>query len=57
VGQDCGASEGWLYLDHVVELRDGGARLDPRHVMFRCISCHTRKTPAEAARRQLRSPD
>jgi 5-methylcytosine-specific restriction protein A len=31
-------------LDHIVELRDGGARLDRRNVMLRCRSCHVRKT-------------
>jgi 5-methylcytosine-specific restriction enzyme A len=40
-----------LLGDHVVELRDGGARLDPRNVMLRCYSCHARKT-AEARKRR-----
>lgn len=39
--------------DHIVELKDGGAPLDPRNVMFRCPSCHTRKTNAARASRML----
>jgi len=31
-------------LDHIVELADGGAALDRSNVMFRCRSCHVRKT-------------
>jgi len=31
-------------LDHIVELVDGGAPLDRSNVMFRCRSCHVRKT-------------
>ena len=37
------------YLDHVKERKDGGADFDPRNVLFRCASCHGRKT--EEARR------
>jgi 5-methylcytosine-specific restriction protein A len=33
-----------LFGDHVVELKDGGAPLDPKNIMLRCGSCHTRKT-------------
>lgn len=40
-----------IFGDHIVELRDGGAPLDPGNVMLRCGSCHTRKTLAERARR------
>ena len=39
-----------IYGDHVRELRDGGAPLDPSNIMLRCASCHTRKTAA--ARRE-----
>jgi 5-methylcytosine-specific restriction enzyme A len=41
-----------LLGDHVVELRDGGARLDPRNVMLRCYACHARKTADERQRRK-----
>jgi hypothetical protein len=40
-----------VYGDHVVELKDGGALLDPKNVLLRCGSCHTRKTIAERAKR------
>jgi 5-methylcytosine-specific restriction protein A len=41
-----------IFGDHVVELQDGGAPLDPANVMLRCGSCHTRKTLAVRAARQ-----
>lgn len=42
---------GRVFGDHIIEIRDGGARLDERNVMLRCGSCHSRKTAAERARR------
>jgi hypothetical protein len=39
----CGAS-GRLILDHVVELRDGGAPLDSANTEWLCPSCHGAKT-------------
>jgi 5-methylcytosine-specific restriction enzyme A len=41
-----------VYGDHIVELRDGGARLDPDNVQLNCASCHGRKTYAERQRRK-----
>jgi hypothetical protein len=35
-----------VFGDHIVELADDGAPLDPTNVMLRCGSCHTRKTAA-----------
>lgn len=40
-----------VFGDHIRELKDGGAPLDPSNIMLRCGSCHTRKTAAERARR------
>jgi 5-methylcytosine-specific restriction protein A len=40
-----------VFGDHIRELQDGGALLDPRNVMLRCGSCHTLKTNAERAKR------
>ena len=37
-------ARGRIYGDHVVELNDGGAALDPNNVMLRCHLCHQRKT-------------
>jgi hypothetical protein len=49
--EDCGKTEAKLYGDHVIELRDGGAPLDPTNVRIRCAACHTTKTAAARARR------
>ena len=43
-----------IYGDHVKELQDGGALLDPRNVLLRCASCHGKKTAAERAKRMAR---
>lgn len=39
-------------VDHIVEIKDGGARLDPRNVELLCSSHHTTKTNAARAARQ-----
>ncbi|WP_121219738.1 HNH endonuclease [Oceanibaculum indicum] len=44
---------GRIFGDHIHEIIDGGARLDPTNVMLRCSSCHAVKTAAEARRRRL----
>lgn len=43
---------GRIYGDHIIELQDGGAALDPDNVLLRCSSCHVRKTGEERAKRQ-----
>jgi 5-methylcytosine-specific restriction enzyme A len=43
-----------VFGDHIVELQDGGAPLDPDNVLLRCGSCHTRKTAAARAERMKR---
>ncbi len=40
-----------LILDHVVEIRDGGAKLDPANTQWLCASHHGEKTQAEKQRR------
>jgi 5-methylcytosine-specific restriction enzyme A len=40
-----------IFADHIRELVDGGAALDPRNVRLMCGSCHTTKTLAERAKR------
>ena len=40
-----------VYGDHVVEIQDGGALLDPANVMLRCAPCHGRKTAKARADR------
>jgi 5-methylcytosine-specific restriction enzyme A len=44
----CGSSKR-LFGDHLEELRDGGAALDPANVELLCGSCHTAKTRAARA--------
>jgi 5-methylcytosine-specific restriction protein A len=40
-----------VYGDHIVELQDGGALLDPANVLLRCAPCHGKKTAAERNKR------
>ena len=47
---------GKIYGDHVRELKDGGARLDPSNVLLRCASCHQAKTMIARAARYHRDP-
>ena len=48
---------GQLYGDHIIELRDGGADLDPANVLIRCAPCHGRKTAEARATRQANDGD
>lgn len=50
----CG-SKHRLIGDHVRELRDGGAPLDPGNVELLCQPCHNRKTAEARARRARRA--
>ncbi|MFR0693460.1 HNH endonuclease signature motif containing protein [Enterobacterales bacterium AE_CKDN230030158-1A_HGKHYDSX7] len=56
VGQceKCGRSDGCLYVDHVVELRDGGHPWDRSNLQVLCASCHSLKTQAVAKDRAWR---
>jgi 5-methylcytosine-specific restriction endonuclease McrA len=55
--EECGKTHGAdgapirIYGDHIKELRDGGAPLDPRNVQLLCGSCHGKKTHRERAKR------
>lgn len=40
-----------VIVDHVVELKDGGAELSPDNSMSLCRSCHNKKTAREKKRR------
>ncbi|GEN61698.1 HNH endonuclease signature motif containing protein [Acetobacter nitrogenifigens] len=42
--EKCGRTGTRLFGDHVHELKDGGAPLDPSNVQLLCGSCHTTKT-------------
>ena len=48
--ETCGAA-GRIFGDHVVEVKDGGALLDPGNVKLLCGRCHGRKTARMKARR------
>jgi 5-methylcytosine-specific restriction endonuclease McrA len=52
----CGRIERRMFVDHRVELQDGGQPLDRKNVWLLCGSCHTRKTAAERARRTAEQP-
>ncbi|HUO55084.1 MAG TPA: HNH endonuclease signature motif containing protein [Rhodoblastus sp.] len=56
VCQMCGRSNGRMFADHIREVKDGGALLDPANGQCLCGSCHSRKTAAERARR-FRRPE
>lgn len=41
-----------VYADHIVEVKDGGAKFDIANGITRCASSHTFKTNRERAKRQ-----
>lgn len=43
-----------LIADHIIEIRDGGARLDKSNIKLVCFSCHSLKTARERANRMAR---
>jgi 5-methylcytosine-specific restriction enzyme A len=40
-----------VYGDHIIEIKDGGAKLSRDNVLLRCGVCHGRKTQDERERR------
>ncbi len=46
---------GKIYGDHIVEIRDGGPKLDKNNILLRCSPCHGRKT-ATARTNRLMAP-
>ena len=52
----CGRIERGMIVDHIVELKDGGAPLDRSKTRLRCRSHHNQKTIAERAKRTARRP-
>ena len=48
--QRCGSGHR-IIGDHIRELKDGGARLDPINIELLCHSCHNRKTAAARSAR------
>lgn len=49
-----GCTKRGFIVDHIVEIRDGGAKLDRANVMLTCSHHHGLKTAAERAKRQAR---
>jgi 5-methylcytosine-specific restriction endonuclease McrA len=49
--QKCGQPADRPYCDHIEEIRDGGASLDPQNIQVLCASCHAFKTGRARARR------
>jgi 5-methylcytosine-specific restriction endonuclease McrA len=47
----CGRKEARMFADHIIEVQDGGALLDPANGQCLCGSCHTRKTAEERRKR------
>lgn len=47
----CGRRPERLFVDHIVELKDGGAPLDQDNLEPLCGSCHTTKTAEQRQRR------
>jgi 5-methylcytosine-specific restriction endonuclease McrA len=47
----CGRRGCVLYVDHIVELQDGGAPYEQSNLRPLCGACHTNKTVAERAAR------
>lgn len=54
--QECGRGRCRIFGDHIRELKDGGAPLDPDNVQMLCGACHTAKTIAARARRMATRP-
>lgn len=52
-GRDCSATPRSLIADHIVELKDGGAPLDPANIRLLCIGCHNAKTARVRGERRV----
>lgn len=48
----CMATDCVIYGDHIRELQDGGAPLDPNNIQLLCATHHGRKTAAERTKRR-----
>lgn len=46
-----GCNRRGFIVDHIVEIRDGGAKLERGNVWLMCSSCHATKTGRERAAR------
>ena len=53
-GEGCGRSGVRLFADHIIEVKDGGPRLDLSNGQALCGSCHSIKTAKARAERFAR---
>lgn len=53
--EQCGRTGCRIFGDHIHELRDGGAPLDPSNIRLLCGSCHSGKTARARADRARRN--
>ena len=51
----CGRAESRMFVDHIVELKDGGAPLERSNVWLICRAHHSKKTARERANRTYRN--
>lgn len=42
--EKCGRTDGRVYVDHIIELKDGGAALDRSNLQVLDATCHGKKT-------------
>lgn len=52
----CSRIERRMFVDHIIELKDGGAPLDRKNVWLLCGRCHSSKTAQERATRTAQRP-
>jgi 5-methylcytosine-specific restriction protein A len=52
-GERCGRTGCRLYGDHIIEIKDGGPKLDERNIRLLCGSCHGLKTSQARIERNL----
>ena len=45
------AATGYVIGDHIIEIKDGGPKLDPLNVRLLCAKCHGAKTAAAKRKR------
>ncbi len=53
-GPGCGKTNTRIYVDHIVELKDGGAPLERSNLIGLCAVCHGKKTAREREKRNGR---
>jgi 5-methylcytosine-specific restriction protein A len=50
----CGSRDGRLYVDHIIERKDGGADYDHANLQVVCSPCHGKKGASERVKRGAR---